>query len=358
MSDDDDREPPCPPNKFGITDTALLNRVEAFIASVRSGEILTGAKSLPARQGPERLTAIHRHLFGAVYEHGGRFRTGPSYKARVVGQAAGTAFTAPARIKAELDATFADLRQAKSLRGLNRLDFVDEAAKLLARLNQTHAFEDGNGRTLRVFMRMTALAAGHDLPFEGITNDRMVEASYRASHGNLEPLRELLDEQSDPTRLPALIRAHHFLQKDWQGLHDFTLATTVPGRHYAGEYLTGEGAHFLLLDRKAGAVYVGNTADLDVAPQGKGIEHVSFTARRTGLQAAQHWYDTQERAAQRGDTHAHLQGALRKLPANAPNAAQIHAIAADRLKVAARRDAVAQGRLRIVGLQAPALPSR
>ena len=74
-SHDDDTDPATGvlKNRLGITDAATLATTEAQFVAQRSHELvqdpIPGAFDLP------HLQAIHRHLFGDLYEWAGQLRT-------------------------------------------------------------------------------------------------------------------------------------------------------------------------------------------------------------------------------------------------------------------------------------------
>jgi cell filamentation protein len=47
----------------------------------------------------------------------------------------------------------------------------------LGEINAIHPFREGNGRTQRLFIQLSALEAGYDLDFSRITDMEMIEAS-------------------------------------------------------------------------------------------------------------------------------------------------------------------------------------
>jgi len=66
-----------------------------------------------------------------------------------------------------------------------------------AELNVLHPFREGNGRSLREFMRQLALNAGYDLDFTLVPGRMVFEASV-ASTTDPEPLAQVLLECLHP----------------------------------------------------------------------------------------------------------------------------------------------------------------
>lgn len=71
------------------------------------------------------------------------------------------------------------LRHENYLRGLEREEFAQRAARIMIELNGVHPFREGNGRTQRVFINELAREAGHPLDFSVVSRERMIQASIR-----------------------------------------------------------------------------------------------------------------------------------------------------------------------------------
>ncbi|WP_414938071.1 Fic family protein [Amycolatopsis sp. cmx-11-51] len=57
------------------------------------------------------------------------------------------------------------------LLGLNRENFLERLAWYYAELNAMHPFREGNGRTLRAFLRQLSAAAGWRLDWSALDKD-------------------------------------------------------------------------------------------------------------------------------------------------------------------------------------------
>ena len=71
-------------------------------------------------------------------------------------------------------------------------------AGFLADVNALHPFREGNGRAQRAFFSQLAHDAGHHIAWVRMDPDRNTAASAAAHHGDLAPLREMLDQLTDP----------------------------------------------------------------------------------------------------------------------------------------------------------------
>jgi cell filamentation protein len=267
-------------NKLGVFhDPDALAAKEAVHVNSRMMELR--AAGFPQAEGFELVKAVHRYLFQDVYDWAGQLRETKLARATYAdGHGEFVRFTEPSRIDPEGHQLFAELAAANHLRGLARAHFGKELAQFFGRLNQLHPFREGNGRTQRLVWEHLAKQAGHDLSFEGISRERMVNASIAASSGDYEPARRIFNELLDPVRSQALRAATRFLEAhrnevNWQERY---VATTEPGRSYAGTFVGAGGPNFMMHDGKN--IYVGNLTDLP--NQGHGLHSGDRVSFRTG----------------------------------------------------------------------------
>jgi cell filamentation protein len=90
---------------------------------------------------------------------------------------------------------------AAHLAGLSRDEFADRLTHYYAELNTVQPFRDGNGRTQRAFLRQLALDADHTVTWARLDAQALIHASQRSFHGDLGPMRELVDTVLDLTDL-------------------------------------------------------------------------------------------------------------------------------------------------------------
>jgi cell filamentation protein len=143
-------------NIAGIIDGEQLRRYEEAQAHVRLVELADAP--LPAVFDYDHMKAIHRHIFQDVYEWAGEERVGPERFMNKEGHlyyAAGPALTEAAH------AEHGKLESKDFLRGLDKVEFVDELAERWGELNVIHSFREGNTRTQFVFFSQLAENAGY-----------------------------------------------------------------------------------------------------------------------------------------------------------------------------------------------------
>ena len=170
-------------NRFGITDSLELETYEANLAGSRSREL--AIRPIPGKFDLVHLQAIHRYLFGDLYEWAGQLRTVDISKN-------GHLFAHNAHIAAAAGHIFGQLASEKHLRELSKDAFASRSAYYLAEINALHPFREGNGRTQREFM--SALAASNNFYFawEQTGQEEMLQASIESFHGKLDHLEAIL----------------------------------------------------------------------------------------------------------------------------------------------------------------------
>jgi cell filamentation protein len=190
----------CPRNKFGITDYAKLQIVEAQLVIKRVGELRD--QGITGDFNPAHLRAIHSYLFQDVFPWAGELR--------VVNISKGNQPFGPAQfIAAALDDALAKLRREDLLINLKPSGFAARAGFYLGEINAIHPFREGNGRAQREFIRQLALHAGHPLSWSavgtGFTQQQMIDASI------------LSHTKGDNSALAAIIEAALFSTRERSG---------------------------------------------------------------------------------------------------------------------------------------------
>jgi cell filamentation protein len=154
---------------------------------------ITHAALIWLRESPAQATndlshlcAIHRRIFGDIYDWADQIRT--------VAIAKGSMFCLPQFIEPAAAEIFRQLRQEKLLQGLNRYAFIDRLTYYLGEVNAIHPFREGNGRTQRAFFEQLTADAGYTLTWQHLDAARNVMASDAIMRGDPGPMREMLDE--------------------------------------------------------------------------------------------------------------------------------------------------------------------
>lgn len=165
-------------NKLDLHDYAELEAFEHESASAK------GDDSLPSGVfDPVHYRAIHRHLFGEVYDWAGEYRTVRTSKG-------GDMFCYPEYIAEQMELLFASLDSGPFAGSGSREDFIAAAATFLADLNAIHPFREGNGRTQLTFLFLLGERASFELDMARIRPQEMLTAMIASFNGKLGPLEE------------------------------------------------------------------------------------------------------------------------------------------------------------------------
>lgn len=155
-------------NNFGIQHGPDLAAVEFQVTAGRM--VLWHCRQSPAEAQID-IRALHRELFGDVYEWAGQLRTvdirrGDSAFTWQVDVAAGLA---------EIQLAATALADAGTAHDDPRLAW--ELARLYVRYNQIHPFREGNGRTGMLLLHALAGRCGRELDFTGVSRAAWYSAS-------------------------------------------------------------------------------------------------------------------------------------------------------------------------------------
>ena len=190
-------------NRLGITDAATLETTEAQFVAQRSHELVQDP--LPGAFDLHHLQAIHRHLFGDLYEWAGHLRTVDLTKDT-------SRFAHHAHLERAAAPIFRELAQENYLRGLEPAAWSRRAAHYLAELNALHPFREGNGRAHREFLSQLARDTHYVIAWEQITQADMLDASRRSFSGDLAPLTTLIQHH---LHRDVPLHAHPSAQASW-----------------------------------------------------------------------------------------------------------------------------------------------
>ncbi|ALL79564.1 hypothetical protein AD006_30615 (plasmid) [Pseudonocardia sp. EC080610-09] len=170
-------------NLQGITDRCELEAVEAQVTAIRIAELAIdpprGRFDLP------HLQAIHYKIFADLYPFAGQIR-------RVRLGKAGTVFCPPEEIPAYAAVVFDGRTDPARLRGLVRGEVVDLLTALMAGLLFLHPFREGNGRAVRAYLQLLAMAGGWPLSWAGLGRDDNARAGRDACAGDVSLLRVIV----------------------------------------------------------------------------------------------------------------------------------------------------------------------
>ena len=155
-------------NKLNIRDNKLLKTAEEEITLIKQMELLKNP--IKGNFSKAHLMNIHKFIFEDIYSFAGKIRREQISKAD-------TLFYPPNLIDRELDKVFAKIKEKNMLRETDEEKVFDNLAYVMAELNIIHPFREGNGRTIREFIRLMAKRMRYDLNWGNVDKEELLEAS-------------------------------------------------------------------------------------------------------------------------------------------------------------------------------------
>ena len=170
-------------NLLGLTDQSGLEQAETSLAGARSFQLFDSP--LPGSFDLAHLKAIHKYLFGDLYEWAGQLRDVDISKG-------GSTFANHVYIAGVAADVFRALSREDNLVGLGPDKFSQRAAYYLGELNAIHPFREGNGRAIREFINHIAYANGHSIRWRSVRAEEMLAASGASFRGDSSELADLI----------------------------------------------------------------------------------------------------------------------------------------------------------------------
>ena len=155
-------------NKLNIRDNKLLKTAEEEITLIKQMELLKNP--IKGNFSKAHLMNIHKFIFEDIYSFAGKIRREQISKAD-------TMFYPPNLIDRELDKVFAKIKEKNMFKETDEEKVFDNLAYVMAELNIIHPFREGNGRSIREFIRLMAKRMGYDLNWGNVDKEELLEAS-------------------------------------------------------------------------------------------------------------------------------------------------------------------------------------
>lgn len=181
-------------NRYGIHDAAKLYAMELDITHIRAAELST--RPVKGNYDLKHLQMIHKKLFGDIYPFAGKIRD--------VRISKGNMFCFPEFIKPMAEDIFDKLARDQYLKGLDQDTFIDRLSFYMGEVNALHPFREGNGRTQRVFFTQLAQDAGHNLHFERMDKDELLQADIAGMAGDYSKLKAILNKHIEPIQKQSI----------------------------------------------------------------------------------------------------------------------------------------------------------
>lgn len=158
-------------NKFNIHDNKLLEKIERKIVLAKLYELRQNKQI--GKFDIRHLISIHKYLFEDIYPFAGLLRTENIAKGNF-------SFAEWEYIESELNKLLNNLENENYLKDLEKETFIKKLSYYMAELNVLHPFREGNGRTIREFIRQLAFINGYVLDMQNIEPKDMLQACIRS----------------------------------------------------------------------------------------------------------------------------------------------------------------------------------
>lgn len=175
----------CLINKLDIRDEVELASVEAALTLANIG--LLEQEPLEGHFDFAHYRAIHKFLFGELYEWAGEIRTVNLSKK-------GTQFVPADEIEQVGNAIFNRLAEMNFFCNDGFDDFIRHITEFYCDTNRLHPFREGNGRTQRVFLAQLIRHAGYDIDFGNVDMDELMIATIHAANGVTDYVNRIFRE--------------------------------------------------------------------------------------------------------------------------------------------------------------------
>lgn len=170
-------------NKMNIRDRDKLSNFEADITAQRLIELMY--HPIKGRFGKAHLLNIHRYIFKDIYPFAGELRQEDISKGQ-------TMFCKSEFIVENLEKTFKMLKSEEYLSEMQCKEFSGRLAVYMSELNIIHPFREGNGRTIREFIRCLALKNKYHIDWSLVNKEELLAAMISSVNKNYENLNECM----------------------------------------------------------------------------------------------------------------------------------------------------------------------
>ena len=158
-------------NKLDIRTDDLLKEAESLFTAQRLLEL--SATPFQGSFDLKHLQQIHYYMFQDLYDFAGKIREEDISKGN-------TLFAKFQYIAQNTEMLFNELKSEKLLKETSVDEFSKRSAYYMSELNIIHPFREGNGRTIREFIRCLALSCGYILNWNSVDKDNLLDASIKS----------------------------------------------------------------------------------------------------------------------------------------------------------------------------------
>lgn len=176
-------------NKLEIRDVKKLLDYESKITAAKL--LALRKQKITGNFDINHIVGIHKFLFEDIYPFAGKFRNENIAKDNFM-------FAQYEYIEDELKRILDELKKENFLEGYDKQKISNRLAYYMSELNVLHPFREGNGRTIREFIRQLALKNGYEFNVKNVKPKEILDASIKSVYDTslLEKIiRECLEKK-------------------------------------------------------------------------------------------------------------------------------------------------------------------
>ena len=170
-------------NYFDVRDEKILTQIETDITLNRISEL--SANPIKGRFGLTHLLRIHKYIFGDIYPFAGKTRNVNISKGT-------TPFCSCEYISESFEQIYSQLKKENYLKQLEINIFSESLAYYMSEINMIHPFREGNGRTIREYIRCLALANGYVINWNLLDQEHLLNAIIMSVNKDYSSLKDCL----------------------------------------------------------------------------------------------------------------------------------------------------------------------
>lgn len=162
-------------NKLDIRDNKKLEEIERKIVLAKLYDLMQN--NIIGNFDKYHFINIHKYLFADIYYFAGKFRNENIAKGSF-------SFAEWEFIEPELDRILLELKNENFLNGYSKDILANKLAYFLSELNVLHPFREGNGRTIREFIRELAYKNDFIIDYKDVDAKDILDASIKSIVNN------------------------------------------------------------------------------------------------------------------------------------------------------------------------------
>ena len=169
-------------NKFDVRVADELFKIENDITIYKL--FIRRQKGITGNFDVAHFVSSHKFIFEDIYPFAGLYRSENIAKDNFM-------FANWEFIEDNMNSIFGELKRENYLKGLTKEEFAKRLTYYMSELNVLHPFREGNGRTIREFIRQLAFKNNYVLDLQNTESSNMLDACIKSVY-NTEQLEEII----------------------------------------------------------------------------------------------------------------------------------------------------------------------